>query len=37
MEDESKTIVVDFPLRGEWVAPNIPGHRVPSHGIDLLG
>lgn len=37
MEDESKPIVVDFPLRGEWAAPNTPGHRVPSHGIDLLG
>ncbi len=30
-------VVVDFPLRGEWVAPNTPGKRVPSHGTDLLG
>jgi hypothetical protein len=30
-------VVVDFPLRGEWVAPNTPGTRVPSHGTDLLG
>jgi hypothetical protein len=30
-------IVVEFPLRGEWVAPNTPGHKVPSHGTDLLG
>jgi hypothetical protein len=30
-------IVVDFPLRGEWIAPNTPGKRVPSHGTDLLG
>jgi Peptidase family M23 len=29
--------VVDFPLRGEWVAYNTPGHRVPSHGTDMLG
>ncbi|MEA4906855.1 MAG: M23 family metallopeptidase [Anaerolineaceae bacterium] len=30
-------IVVDFPLRGEWIAPNTPGTKVPSHGTDLLG
>lgn len=30
-------VVVEFPLRGEWLAPNTPGARVPSHGTDLLG
>jgi hypothetical protein len=30
-------IVVDFPLRGEWMAPNTPGKRVPSHGTNILG
>jgi hypothetical protein len=30
-------IVVDFPLRGEWITPNTPGTKVPSHGTDLLG
>lgn len=30
-------VVVDFPLRGEWISPNTPGTRVPSHGTDLLG
>jgi hypothetical protein len=30
-------IVLDFPLRGEWFAPNTPGTKVPSHGTDLLG
>jgi len=30
-------IVLDFPLRGEWFAPNTPGTRIPSHGTDLLG
>ena len=30
-------VTVDFPLRGEWWAPNTPGSRVPSHGTDLLG
>jgi hypothetical protein len=29
--------VVDFPLRGEWITPNTPGTKVPSHGTDLLG
>lgn len=30
-------VVVDFPLRGEWMCPNTPGSKVPSHGTDLLG
>lgn len=30
-------VVVDFPLRGEWVAFNSPGDRIPSHGTDMLG
>jgi hypothetical protein len=30
-------LVVDFPLRGEWLAPNTPGKMVPSHGTDQLG
>lgn len=30
-------VVVDFPLRGEWLAPNTPGTRVPSHGTDRFG
>jgi murein DD-endopeptidase MepM/ murein hydrolase activator NlpD len=30
-------VVVDFPLRGEWIAPNTPGTKVPSHGTDQLG
>jgi hypothetical protein len=29
--------VVDFPLRGEWVAVNTPAKRIPSHGTDALG
>jgi hypothetical protein len=29
--------VVDFPLRGEWVAPTTPATRVPSHGTNILG
>lgn len=30
-------VIVDFPLRGEWVAPHTPGTRIPSHGVDMLG
>jgi hypothetical protein len=30
-------IVVDFPLRGEWVAITTPAHKIPSHGTDMLG
>jgi len=33
----SVPVVIDFPLRGEWIAPNTPGTKVPSHGTDLLG
>ena len=29
-------VSVEFPLRGEWVAENSPGDRVPSHGTDAL-
>jgi len=29
-------ILVDFPLRGEWVAFHTPAERVPSHGTDQL-
>jgi hypothetical protein len=29
--------VVDFPLRGEWMAVQTPASRVPSHGTDMLG
>lgn len=30
-------VIVEFPLRGEWMAPNTPGKRIPSHGTDQLG
>ena len=30
-------IVVGFPLRGEWYAPNTPGSQIPSHGTNRLG
>lgn len=33
----STPAVVDFPLRGEWVAPNTPGSEISSHGTDMFG
>ena len=30
-------IIIEFPLRGEWLAPNTPGTKIPSHGTDRLG
>ena len=30
--DRENPIVVDFPLRGEWVAPHTPGDKVPVMG-----
>ncbi|NTV78230.1 MAG: M23 family metallopeptidase [Clostridiales bacterium] len=30
-------IIVGFPLRGEWLAPNTPGTKIPSHGTNQLG
>jgi hypothetical protein len=28
---------IEFPLRGEWSAPQSPGDKIPSHGTDLFG
>ena len=30
-------LVVEFPLKGEWVAPHTPGDKIPSHGTNSLG
>ena len=37
METAQEPIVVAFPLRGEWLAPNTPGTKIPSHGTNQLG
>lgn len=37
VSSEHPGVVVDPPLRGEWVALHTPGERVPSHGTDYLG
>ncbi|MBN2559233.1 MAG: M23 family metallopeptidase [Clostridia bacterium] len=35
--NDNDALIVEFPLRGEWVAPNTPGDKIPSHGTDVLG
>lgn len=30
-------IIMAFPLQGEWLTPNTPGTKVPSHGTNQLG
>lgn len=37
MGTAQEPIVVAFPLRGEWLAPNTPGTKIPSHGTNQLG
>lgn len=31
------SIIVEFPLRGEWQSPNTPGTKIPSHGTNRFG
>ena len=37
MLEMSNPIIVEFPLRGEWLSPNTPGTKIPSHGTNRLG
>ncbi|TCK88044.1 peptidase M23-like protein [Natranaerovirga hydrolytica] len=37
MSELKNPVIVEFPLRGEWMAPNTPGTKVPSHGTNQLG
>jgi len=37
MSETHNPVIVGFPLRGEWLAPNTPGSKVPSHGTNRLG
>lgn len=37
MKEFEDPVIVGFPLRGEWMAPNTPGKKIPSHGTDQLG
>lgn len=29
-------LIIGFPLRGEWLSPNTPGSKIPSHGTNRL-
>lgn len=37
MIEMREPIIVEFPLRGEWLSPNTPGTKIPSHGTNKLG
>lgn len=37
MLEMNDPIIVEFPLRGEWLSPNTPGTKIPSHGTNQLG
>jgi hypothetical protein len=37
MNNFENAISIEFPLRGEWMSPNTPGTKIPSHGSDQLG
>ncbi|ADU29433.1 M23 family metallopeptidase [Evansella cellulosilytica] len=37
MIDTREPIIVEFPMRGEWLSPNTPGSRIPSHGTNKFG
>jgi hypothetical protein len=37
VDELDASVVIDFPLRGEWSVERTPAHRVPSHGTDVLG
>ena len=37
MDPTMTPTVVDFPLRGVWMAPNTPAKQIPSHGTDGHG
>ncbi|GAB6109990.1 M23 family metallopeptidase [Fusibacter bizertensis] len=37
MIQSSKPIIMSFPLKGEWLSPNSPGIKIPSHGTNRFG
>lgn len=37
MIEAREPVIVEFPLRGEWLSPNTPGTKIPSHGTNQLG
>ncbi|WP_314061964.1 M23 family metallopeptidase [uncultured Vagococcus sp.] len=37
METNESPLVLEFPLRGEWLAPTTPAKKIPSHGTNQFG
>ncbi|OPX43045.1 putative peptidase [Ruminiclostridium hungatei] len=37
MSETREPIIVEFHLRGEWLSPNTPGAKIPSHGTNRFG
>ena len=37
MNSACEAALVEFPLGGEWLAPNTPGSKIPSHGTNRFG
>lgn len=37
MNEMKNPIIMGFPLRGEWLSPNTPETKIPSHGTNQLG
>jgi hypothetical protein len=37
MEGFEDPVIMEFPLRGEWLSPTTPATKIPSHGTDQLG
>ncbi len=37
MNDIESPVIVELPLRGEWLTPNTPGKKIPSHGTNRFG
>jgi murein DD-endopeptidase MepM/ murein hydrolase activator NlpD len=37
MIETPEPIIMGFPLRGEWLSPNTPGTKIPSHGTSRYG
>lgn len=37
LTDVKNSIVIEFPLRGEWLSPTTPGKKIPSHGTNRYG
>lgn len=37
MTEMSESVIIAFPLRGEWMSSNIPGTKIRSHSTNGFG